>query len=233
MKRTVLLSVFLWLVAGLTIAYGQNTETALSAPEQRAMSDTLQYALENNKTNQTSDWVNPDVSHSGAVVPIKTFHNAQGLPCREFITTITIAGKAQQGYGTACRQPDGTWQIVDTSSQSNVASAPPPPPPPPTTYVYSPPAYYYAYPPSFFGPYHIFLSFSYVYRDGRFYRGSYYMDGRHFRSRYPFHVRERVYIGPHFFYNGYRRHGVQIYRERHRIHDRRHYRSDEWWRKHR
>ena len=230
MKRTMLLVVLLWFVPGFSTAYGQDAETQLSAPEQRAMTDTLQYALENNKTNQTSDWVNPDAAHTGAVVPTKTFENAQGLPCREFITTITIAGKAQQGYGTACRQPDGTWQIVDTSQPAAV-----PPPPPTTTYIYTPPAYYYAYPPAFFDPFHIFLSFSYVYRDGRFYRGTYYMDGRNFRHRYPLHVRERVYVGPHFFYNGYRRHGVGIYRERHeyRGRDRMQHRSDDWWRKHR
>ena len=25
--------------------------------------------------------------------------------------TITVGGEVQQGYGTACRQPDGTWKI--------------------------------------------------------------------------------------------------------------------------
>ena len=113
MKRTVLLmTVLLWAVAGFAPVYGQDAGTQLSAPEQRAMTDTLQYALENNKTNHASDWTNPDLNHSGAVVPVKTFQNDQGLPCREFITTITIGGVAQQGYGTACRQPDGTWKIV-------------------------------------------------------------------------------------------------------------------------
>ena len=34
-------------------------------------------------------------------------------PCREVITTATIAGRAQQLYGQACRQPDGAWKLVD------------------------------------------------------------------------------------------------------------------------
>ena len=33
--------------------------------------------------------------------------------CREYSTTETIAGAQQQVFGTACRQPDGTWRIVD------------------------------------------------------------------------------------------------------------------------
>ncbi len=31
-------------------------------------------------------------------------------PCREFTRTITIGGHRETGYGTACRQPDGSWQ---------------------------------------------------------------------------------------------------------------------------
>lgn len=31
--------------------------------------------------------------------------------CREFTETINVGGQLQQGYGVACRQPDGSWQI--------------------------------------------------------------------------------------------------------------------------
>lgn len=37
---------------------------------------------------------------------------AEGKYCREFSQGFTIAGEAQEGYGTACRQPDGRWKIV-------------------------------------------------------------------------------------------------------------------------
>ena len=33
--------------------------------------------------------------------------------CREFQQTIVVNGEQQQGYGKACRQPDGTWKIVE------------------------------------------------------------------------------------------------------------------------
>jgi len=31
--------------------------------------------------------------------------------CREYQKEVTIDGKTQQTFGTACRQPDGTWRI--------------------------------------------------------------------------------------------------------------------------
>jgi hypothetical protein len=40
-----------------------------------------------------------------------------GGPCREFQETIMIGGKPQRAYGTACRQPDGTWKRVSTSDK--------------------------------------------------------------------------------------------------------------------
>ncbi len=36
-----------------------------------------------------------------------------GSDCRAFFTTINIDGVAQNARGTACRQPDGSWKIVD------------------------------------------------------------------------------------------------------------------------
>jgi hypothetical protein len=33
--------------------------------------------------------------------------------CREYTSMTTIAGQPQNMVGTACRQPDGTWRIVN------------------------------------------------------------------------------------------------------------------------
>jgi hypothetical protein len=35
-----------------------------------------------------------------------------GGNCREYQTTTVIEGRPQPTYGTVCRQPDGSWQIV-------------------------------------------------------------------------------------------------------------------------
>ena len=31
----------------------------------------------------------------------------------EYTQTVTIDGKTRQAYGTACRQPDGSWTLAD------------------------------------------------------------------------------------------------------------------------
>ena len=46
-------------------------------------------------------------------VPTRSFETAQGQYCREYYRTVTIGGRPQQVYGTACYMPDGSWQIVD------------------------------------------------------------------------------------------------------------------------
>lgn len=33
--------------------------------------------------------------------------------CREYTKTVSIGGRAEQAYGTACYRPDGSWEIVD------------------------------------------------------------------------------------------------------------------------
>jgi len=47
------------------------------------------------------------------VIPSPAYQDRQGRYCREYQTTATIGGQPQQAYGTACRQPDGSWQIVN------------------------------------------------------------------------------------------------------------------------
>lgn len=41
------------------------------------------------------------------------YRAANGLTCREYQATATVAGRTQNVYGTACLQPDGAWRIVD------------------------------------------------------------------------------------------------------------------------
>jgi len=182
-----------WMATAVGAAWAQEGGV-LEGPEGQAMADTVQHALEYNPTKQASEWVNPDTGRSGAVVPVRTFDNAQGQPCREFVTTIIIGGKQEQGYGTACRQPDGSWEIVAEDRE-----APPPPAQPREVYVYPPPARYYSYPAGFYGPVPIFLSFSYVFRSGRLHHGSFFLEGRPFRQRYPLIIRERVFVGPRVY----------------------------------
>lgn len=62
---------------------------------------------------QTIVWSNPETGHSGHVTPTREGRDTStGAYCREFQQTITVGGQSRQGYGTACRQPDGSWKVV-------------------------------------------------------------------------------------------------------------------------
>jgi surface antigen len=215
--------VWLTLCLGPGIALALD-ESQLQGDEVQAMADTFQYALENNPSNSASDWANPDRDHSGAVVPIRTFENAYGEPCREFVTTIIIGDQEEQGYGTACRQPDGHWQLAENEDST------PPPPSRITTYYTDPSPVYYGYPSGFYGPSRIYLSFDYVFRSGKIYRGHRYLDGRSFRHRYPLRVQEQIYIGPSI-YTKYRLRDELRYREWERHRDPHRYKVERWDRK--
>ena len=42
--------------------------------------------------------------------------------CREYTQKLTIAGKTQTGYGTACLQPDGSWELRPADKKVVVAT---------------------------------------------------------------------------------------------------------------
>lgn len=67
------------------------------------------HALETQPTGAAGQWTNPDTGHAYRVVPTRTFGTPHG-PCREYTMDATIDGRQQRVYGTACRQPDGSWQ---------------------------------------------------------------------------------------------------------------------------
>lgn len=58
-------------------------------------------------------WNNPETGNSGSVTPTRDGYADSGEYCREYQQTIYVGGQQETGYGTACRQPDGTWKIVN------------------------------------------------------------------------------------------------------------------------
>ncbi|MGD8429637.1 MAG: RT0821/Lpp0805 family surface protein, partial [Ectothiorhodospiraceae bacterium] len=68
-------------------------------------------ALENVRTGVPSTWRNPDTGNQYTVTPTRTYDSGSG-PCREFTVDAVIGGRTEQVYGTACRQPDGSWKVV-------------------------------------------------------------------------------------------------------------------------
>lgn len=72
----------------------------------------MNQALESNNTGQPAYWQNQKTGASYKVTPVKNVSVNGNKYCREYRTTADISGKQQQMYGTACRQPDGSWKAV-------------------------------------------------------------------------------------------------------------------------
>jgi len=53
-----------------------------------------------------------DGNASGSVMTTRIGASTSGRQCREFQQTVTIGGRSEQAYGTACLQPDGAWEIM-------------------------------------------------------------------------------------------------------------------------
>lgn len=68
-------------------------------------------AMEYGSTGRPYTWRNPDSQYNYTVTPTRTYYQGNA-PCREFDMMAYIDGQPQQVRGTACRQPDGTWQVV-------------------------------------------------------------------------------------------------------------------------
>lgn len=68
-------------------------------------------AFERSRDGYPTAWTNPNTRTRYEVVPTNTYYN-NGAPCREFTQTARIGGKTERVYGTACRQNDGSWKIV-------------------------------------------------------------------------------------------------------------------------
>lgn len=69
-------------------------------------------ALENNRTGESTAWVNPDTGREYRVTPEDTFRNESERPCREFDMVSEYRGERVRTTEVACRQPDGTWEII-------------------------------------------------------------------------------------------------------------------------
>ncbi len=91
---------------------GSSIGKSLDDVDKLKMERTTQATLEHVQTGQTSTWSNPDSGNSGTVTPTRTYQENSGEFCREYQQTIVVGGQEEEAFGTACRQPDGTWKIV-------------------------------------------------------------------------------------------------------------------------
>ena len=68
-------------------------------------------ALERGQSGVSRQWRDPDNGHYGEIVPSRPYKRGVA-DCRDYTHTVYIDGRPKQMRGTACRNPDGTWQNV-------------------------------------------------------------------------------------------------------------------------
>ena len=82
----------------------------IDSSNQACVGDVLEYM----PANQPVYWQDPHNGYGYEVTPLRTYEPQPGQYCREYQTVVTIGGRAEQAYGYACRQPDGSWQTVNS-----------------------------------------------------------------------------------------------------------------------
>lgn len=101
----------------LAIAAGTLAGAYIGGQVGKSMDDTdrmkMSNALNNNSVGEPAYWRNANTGASYRVVPTKNVSVEGNKYCREYRTTADIGGKKQQMYGTACRQPDGSWKAIN------------------------------------------------------------------------------------------------------------------------
>ena len=65
------------------------------------------------ETGRSQSWRNTHTGAYGTVSPRKRYTNDYGEYCREYTQTIYVGGQKQSGVGQACRNPDGTWDVIN------------------------------------------------------------------------------------------------------------------------
>jgi len=88
------------------------SQIALSSEDQSSMNRAA-YDAQTAPIGQEIIWDNPQTGNRGSYVPVRDGYTPSGSYCREFTQNITVNGRPHVGYGTACRQSDGAWKIVN------------------------------------------------------------------------------------------------------------------------
>jgi len=92
--------------------FGNKISKSMDCADEEKHYSTTQSALESQKVGETSSWANPDTGHKGEVTPTRTYQSAEGAPCREFTQTIYVEGDYEKVEGKACRNSEGSWEVI-------------------------------------------------------------------------------------------------------------------------
>ncbi|AQS42037.1 MAG: Outer membrane lipoprotein-related protein [Candidatus Tokpelaia hoelldobleri] len=99
------------LVAALSPGLTGQSFKALSAKERGAALAAEYKALEYARAGETVRWGTEGQGAWGTVVP-RSPYQVGSLNCRQYSHNFTIQGLPQTVYGSACRNPDGSWVLL-------------------------------------------------------------------------------------------------------------------------
>lgn len=70
-------------------------------------------ALEYGRPDTQVVWADPNADYSYTITPGAIQQQDDGRYCREYQAKVLVDGRMQDGYGRACREPDGSWEMVN------------------------------------------------------------------------------------------------------------------------
>jgi len=79
--------------------------------DQQRMHEAAQVKATTSKVGETIVWQDGEASDSVKTTRVGT--STSNRQCREFQQKVTIGGKTEQAYGTACLKADGSWELVN------------------------------------------------------------------------------------------------------------------------
>ena len=88
---------------------GGNIGHSMDRIDQSCVGQVLEHASDGRRVA----WTDPNGGARYQITPDRPYQNQQGQYCRKYLTDAVIDGRNQQVSGLACRQPNGTWQMVN------------------------------------------------------------------------------------------------------------------------
>lgn len=89
---------------------GNSIGSSLDKADMNYYDRASQHAME---SGSRESWRNPESGNYGTIYPSGRYRNDEGRYCREYTQTIYVDGEKHSGHGTACREPDGSWRIME------------------------------------------------------------------------------------------------------------------------
>ena len=88
---------------------GSQVSGNIARPDEICFNQTFEHAPD----RETITWNNTRQGAEYQVTPTKTVRTRSGEYCREYQAKASVGGRITDTYGTACRQPDGSWKLIN------------------------------------------------------------------------------------------------------------------------